>query len=110
MKLRERHKAESSALGGRTYRFTEGGYCALFTEGMKRVGRDAFDDALAGICRQINEDEFNPMLLGIIGLDDAKMSPSDWDTLIRVHGRADENAYSHARRSIQSSSVKEPVG
>ena len=83
MKLRERHKAESAALGGRAYRFTEGGHCALFTEGMKLVGRGAFDDALAGVCRQINEDEFNHMLLGIVGLDDAKMSPSDWDTLIR---------------------------
>jgi len=83
MNLRKQHRVESAALGQRAYRFTEGGYCALFREGMRRKGCGAFDDALAEVCRRIYEDEFNHMVLGIIGADDALMSQSDWDTLIR---------------------------
>jgi hypothetical protein len=81
MNLRNSHRAESAHLGTRAYRFTEGGYCALFTGGMKLAGRGGFDEAVADVCRRIYADEFNHMLLGIIGADDATLSQSDWETL-----------------------------
>ena len=37
--LRHRHNAEHGALGVRSSRFTEGGYCTLFREGMRLKGR-----------------------------------------------------------------------
>ena len=83
MNLRQRHKSESLDLGQRAYHFTEGGYCSLFTEGMKLAGRDTAGDAVANVCRLIYDDEFNHMLLGIIEADDARLSPSDWQTLTR---------------------------
>jgi hypothetical protein len=81
MNLRQRHKTESVDLGQRAYHFTEGGYCTLFSEGMRLAGRDAAGDAIAEVCRVIYDDEFNHMLLGIIEADDARLSPSDWETL-----------------------------
>jgi len=83
MDLRKIHKAESLELGRRAYQLTEGGYCALFTEGMKLAGRDAFGDAVADVCGRIYEDEFNHMLLGIIEPADSQLSASDWETLTR---------------------------
>lgn len=83
MLLRQRHKAESRHLGERAQFFTEGGHCALFTEGMALQGRGGFDDAVADVCRRIYQDEFNHMLLGIIESDDATLSDTDWDTMTR---------------------------
>jgi hypothetical protein len=84
MKLRQQHRDESPELGRRAYHFTEGGHCALFTEGMKINGRNRFDDAVAEVCRRIYEDEISHMLLGIAGADEAALSPADWATLTRT--------------------------
>jgi hypothetical protein len=83
MSLRRSHLAESVELGARACRFTEGGYCALFGEGMKLAGRGGFDAALADVCGRIYADEFNHMLLGIVAADDTALTESDWDTLVR---------------------------
>lgn len=83
MAIRRHHKAESPGLGLRAHRFTEGGYCALFTEGMALRGGGMTADAIAEVCRRIYDDEFNHMLLGIIEIDDAQLTDSDWDTLIQ---------------------------
>jgi len=83
MALRQSHKEASPELGLRAHRFTEGGYCALFTEGMALHGRGKSEDAIAEVCKRIYEDEFNHMLLGIIESDDSSLSDSDWDTLIQ---------------------------
>ncbi len=81
MELRRQHKVQAAELGQRAYHFTEGGHCALFTEGMKIAGRSAFDDAVADVCRRIYEDEFSHMLLGVIGADEANLSQADWNSL-----------------------------
>jgi hypothetical protein len=82
MELRRRHAEASPDLGRRAYQFTEGGYCALFAEGMALGGGGSIDAAIAEVCRRIYEDEFNHMLLGIIQGDDVQLSDSDWDTLV----------------------------
>ena len=81
MVLRQAHIAESEKLGQRASRFTEGGYCALFSEGMKLAGGNEFDSAMAEVCRKIYADEFNHMLLGIIATDNDQLSESDWKAL-----------------------------
>ena len=77
MALRQQHKQESSMLGQRAHHFTEGGYCALFTEGMALNGRGGVNDAIAEVCRRIYEDEFNHMLIGVVESDDTELSESD---------------------------------
>ena len=82
MALRARHRAESPGLGQRAHNFTEGGHCALFSEGMALKGRGGFDEAVADVCHRIYDDEFNHMLLGIIGSDDSDLTEPDWQTLL----------------------------
>lgn len=66
---RYRHNEEHGDLGLRASRFTEGGYCTLFREGMRLKGRGGVDDMIAEACTKVYEDEFGHMLAGIIGLD-----------------------------------------
>jgi len=83
VELRRKHFEESPEIGQRAISFSEGGYCALFTEGKKLEGRGGFEDALAEVCRRIYDDEFNHMLLGIIETDSEQLTDEDWDTLER---------------------------
>ena len=83
MALRQRHKEASPELGLRAHRFTEGGYCAIFTEGMVLEGRGRREDAIARVCRRIYDDEFNHMLLGVTESDDDQLADTDWDVLIQ---------------------------
>lgn len=94
--LRHRQTAEHGAIGLRACKFTEGGYCALFREGMALAGRGGFDDMIAEACRQVYEDEFGHMLAGIVGLDDEGWSDAEFALLeelvtaqlaLRVPGR-----------------------
>ena len=82
MALRARHRSESRGLGQRATSLTEGGHCALFSEGMALRGRGGFEDSVAYVCGRIYEDEINHMLLGITGIDDDALSDRDWDTLL----------------------------
>jgi hypothetical protein len=81
--LRKNHINESADIGPRATRFTEGGYVAFFSEGMKLAGGSDFESELAKICKIIHDDEFNHMLLGIIETDDHQLSDSDWQMLER---------------------------
>jgi hypothetical protein len=76
-KLRHRHIAEHGAVGKRACRFTEGGYCTLFREGMRLAGRGGADDLIARACAAIYDDEFGHMLAGIVGLDEEDWSAAD---------------------------------
>ena len=76
--LRHRHIAEHGRLGVRACRFTEGGYCTLFREGMRLEGRGGADDLIAGACAEVYEDEFGHMLEGIAGLDREGWSADDF--------------------------------
>ena len=87
--LRFAHKKENLALGDRATRFTEGGYCTLFSEGMKlheqKKGPHTRANALiAEACAQVYEDEFGHMLKGIVGLEADGLAAADWSTLQRM--------------------------
>ena len=66
---RHRHIKDQGGLGVRASRFTEGGYCTLFREGMRLKGRGGIEDMIADACTKVFEDEFGHMLEGILGLD-----------------------------------------
>jgi hypothetical protein len=87
--LRLAHKREYPTLGARATSFTEGGYCTLFSEGMKL--RDAThgphgraNALIAEACAKVYEDEFGHMLKGIVGLDEQGLTAADWRTLERL--------------------------
>src|SRR5262249_61532008 len=88
-RVRRQHIERHGALGRRATRFTEGGYCALFFEGMKlrerpTAGHEAADRLIADACARVHADEFEHMLKGIVGLDDEDLADSDWRTLAQI--------------------------
>ena len=87
--LRFAHKKENAKLGDRATRFTEGGYCTLFSEGMALKNRTQgphgrANALIAEACAQVYEDEFGHMLKGIVGLDADGLASADWATLERM--------------------------
>lgn len=92
--LRAEHRKRYGELGLRAGHLTEGGYCGLFSEGMKLEGGDAADEAIAKACALVFEDEFGHMLKGIAGLDEEGLSAEDWRLLTelgieQMHARLD---------------------
>jgi hypothetical protein len=85
--LRFRHKKENPKLGDRATRFTEGGYCTLFSEGMKLAERSSDpvhgrnNALIAEACAKVYDDEFGHMLKGIVGLDGEGLSEAEWQLL-----------------------------
>jgi hypothetical protein len=104
MDLRKQHTAESTVLGSRAARFTEGGYVALFSEGMKLEGRNAFDSAVAQVCQKIYQDEFGHMLLGIVATDKEPISDEHWEIL-----RGFSVAQIHKRIVMRNAQFSRPV-
>jgi len=87
--LRFAHKKENARLGERATRFTEGGYCTLFSEGMNLKNgihgpHGRANGLIAAACASVYEDEFGHMLKGIIGLDDEQLLAAEWQALERM--------------------------
>jgi hypothetical protein len=87
--LRFRHKREHPKLGVRATSFTEGGYCTLFSEGMKLKsqtgGKHGRANKLIAIaCSKVYDDEFGHMLKGIVGLDAEGLTAGEWKTLEKI--------------------------
>jgi hypothetical protein len=79
--LRAGHRRDHGAIGARACKFTEGGYCGLFREGMNLKGDTPADAAIAAACKLVYDDEFGHMLKGIVGLDDGQTPAADWKLL-----------------------------
>jgi hypothetical protein len=79
--LRAAHRRQHGDLGSLARLVTEGGYCTLFTEGMRLAGRGGADDAIAHACSLVYDDEFEHMLHGILGLRVAGLDDPGWDLL-----------------------------
>lgn len=84
--LRARHRQEHGALGLRAQRFTEGGYCTLYSEGMNLASRGGIDGMIARACTVVFNDEFGHMLRGIADLAGSvdSLSEAEWATLGRL--------------------------
>jgi hypothetical protein len=87
--LRFAHREKFPKLGMRATRFTEGGYCTLFSEGMALKDRTAgphgrANALIAEACRRVFDDEFGHMLKGVVGLDDEGLSAAEWQRLADI--------------------------
>ncbi len=109
--LRHGHIKEHGKLGVRACRFTEGGYCTLFREGMRLKGRGGTDELIAAACAEIYEDEFGHMLEGIAGLDQEGWTSRDFtlmETLVvdqlqhRIRMRNAEFSFPLTEQRIQA--------
>jgi hypothetical protein len=79
--LRFRHREAYGAIGMRACKTSEGGYCTLFSEGMKLAGRPGVDGLIAQACAKVYEDEFAHMVSGIAGIAEEELKEPDWDLL-----------------------------
>ena len=79
--LRYRHREAHGAIGMRACKTSEGGYCTLFSEGMKLQGRPGIDGTIAQACSKVYDDEFGHMLSGIAGIAEEGYTESDWKLL-----------------------------
>jgi hypothetical protein len=71
-------------IGVRSTRITEGGYCTLFTEGMKLKGRPGIDGRIGIACQKVYDDEYGHMMAGVIGVDEEGMSDAEWRELTEL--------------------------
>ncbi len=80
MQLRADHSARYGELGERARRFTEGGYCTLFSEGRKLADGSDVDNQIAATCARVYDDEFDHMLGGIADFirADCELSDPEW--------------------------------
>ncbi len=83
-RLRYEQIEQHGEFGMRAGRFTEGGYCTLFSEGMKLMGQGGRDNLIAEACGRVHDDEFGHMLKGIVGLDEQGLSDADWELIERL--------------------------
>jgi len=83
MQRRARHVREHGLLGKRAHRFTEGGYCTLYSEGMNLKGKGGADDLIAQACSVVYDDEFEHMLRGIadVAREGDSLANADWNIL-----------------------------
>ena len=113
--LRYRPLAEHGEMGVRASKFSEGGYCTLFREGMRLKGSDGphsrSNALIAAACELVYEDEFGHMLQGIVGLDDEGLEADDWKTLTglvaglleaRIHMRNGQFSYPLSAERVQA--------
>jgi hypothetical protein len=82
--LRYRHQDEHGAIGMRACKFTEGGFCTLFAEGMRLKGSGRVGDLIAEACTGVHADEFDHMLGGIAGIAENPLAPDEWRLLERL--------------------------
>lgn len=79
--LRFRHQEQHGAIGLRACKFTEGGYCTLFSEGMALKEKGGLDGKIAAACALVYDDEFGHMLAGIAGIQTEGLARADWQFL-----------------------------
>lgn len=90
------------ALAETALRFTEGGYCTLYSEGAKLRGRGGIDDQIGAACRRVYDDEVGHMLKGIAAIGAATLTDAVWALLeelavtqLRMRVRMRNGQFSH---------------
>ena len=76
-----RAKYKEGALAWASLKFTEGGYCTLYSEGAAIKGRGGLDDQIAKACRKVYDDELGHVLNGIVAVNAHAREVEDWDLL-----------------------------
>lgn len=79
-----RAKYKEGALAWAALKFTEGGYCTLYSEGANLKGRGGVDDKIAAACRKVYDDELGHVLNGIVAVNTHAREVEDWDLLEKL--------------------------
>ncbi len=101
-RIRYEYREKSRRLGYFTVRFTEGGYCSMYSAGMRLAGTGELNDHIARACEQVFVDEIGHMRSGMVALSGQQLSAADWDEIAvmtrrillqRIHMRNEQFSY-----------------
>ena len=80
-RIRYEYREKHGKLGYFAVRFTEGGYCSMYSAGMRLAGTGDLNDRIAKACERVYIDEIGHMRTGFGGLSRQDLSRSEWDEL-----------------------------
>jgi hypothetical protein len=78
-RIRYEYREERGKLGYCAVRFTEGGYCSMYSTGMRLAGTGELNDRIAQACAHVYNDEIGHMRAGYVGLARQNLAPAEWD-------------------------------
>ena len=80
-RLRYEYRDQRGRLGYFAVRFTEGGYCSMYSSGMRLKGSGELNNRIARACEGVYADEIGHMREGFIGLSHEQLKPGEWDEI-----------------------------
>ena len=80
-RMRYEYRDKRGRLGYFAVRFTEGGYCSMYSTGMRLKGTGELNDRIARACKGVYADEIGHMREGFIGLSREKLKPGEWEEI-----------------------------
>ena len=101
-RLRYEYREQRGKLGYFAVRFTEGGYCSMYSAGMRLAGTGEVNDRIAKACEHVYRDEIGHMRSGFVGLAKQNLSSPEWDEIAamtrkilrqRIHMRNEQFSY-----------------
>jgi hypothetical protein len=101
-RIRYEYREKRGKLGYFAVRFTEGGYCSMYSSGMRLAGTSELNDRIAKACEHVYVDEIGHMRSGFIWLSEQDLSPAEWDEIAamtrkilqqRIHMRNEQFSY-----------------
>lgn len=78
-RMRYTYREQYGRLGYFAVRFTEGGYCSMYSSGMRLMGSGDLNDRIAKACKRVYDDEIGHMRSGLIGLARQELAPAEWE-------------------------------
>lgn len=80
-RIRYEYREKRGKLGYFAVRFTEGGYCTMYSAGMRLAGTGELNDRIANACQYVYNDEIGHMRSGFVGLSRQELAPAEWDEI-----------------------------
>lgn len=80
-RLRYEYRERRGRLGYSAVRFTEGGYCSMYSAGMRLAGSGPLGDRIARACEQVYTDEIGHMRAGYAGLARQRLASAEWQDM-----------------------------
>ena len=110
-RIRYEYREKRGKLGYFAVRFTEGGYCSMYSAGMRLAGTGELNDHIAKACEQVYVDEIGHMRSGFVWLSGQDLSAADWDDITamtrrilrqRLHMRNEQFSYPLSEERIRA--------
>jgi hypothetical protein len=110
-RMRYQYRDKRGRPGYFAVRFTEGGYCSMYSTGMRLKGSGELNDRIARACEGVYTDEIGHMRAGFVGLARENLKPKEWDEigtmtrkilLQRIHMRNEQFGFPMTKERIRA--------